>query len=254
MRVMKIISFILAIIMLSGNIVYAEESCSWYIKKRGNCIPDFPIEAELVSAHNGYFVDAKSNTDGKKVLYLTFDAGYENGNIERILDTLKSEGICGAFFILSNLIDKNPDLVRRMAYEGHLVCNHTSNHKDLSKATEEEIVQNLRSLEEKYEACVGRGMDKFFRFPEGRYSEDALIAVENAGYVTVFWSMAYDDWDNAKQPSYETAMRKMLDTTHDGAIILLHPTSKTNAQILPDLIKIWKAKGYTFGSLNDLSC
>ena len=254
MRVIKIISFVLAILMLSGVIVSAEESCSWYIKKKGNSIPDFPIESAFVAAHNGYFVDSKSNSEGKKVLYLTFDAGYENGNIEKILDAMKCEGITGAFFILSNLIDKNPELVRRMADEGHLVCNHTSNHKDLSGASEDEILRNLKTLEKKYEACTGRSMDKFFRFPEGKYSKESLITVEKAGYTTVFWSMAYDDWDNAKQPKCEIAMKKLMDTTHDGAIILLHPTSKTNAQILPELIKIWKAQGYCFGSLNELSC
>ena len=254
MKVIKIISFLMVILLFSGVFISAEESCSWYIQKRGNSIPGFPVEATFISEHNGYFVDQKSNSEGKKVLYLTFDAGYENGNIEKILDAMKCEGITGAFFILSNLIDKNPELVRRMAEEGHLVCNHTSNHKDLSKASEAEIIKNLQTLEEKYEACTGRQMDKFFRFPEGRYSKESLMTVENAGYTTVFWSMAYDDWDNSRQPQCEAAMKKLLDTTHDGAIILLHPTSKTNAEILPELIKIWKSQGYSFGSLNDLSC
>jgi peptidoglycan-N-acetylmuramic acid deacetylase len=165
---------------------------------------------------------------------------------------MKDESVTGAFFILSNLIDKNPELVLRMTEEGHLVCNHTSNHKDISMMSKDLMLENIRSLEEKYEESTGLKMEKIFRFPEGRYSENAILELEEAGYSTVFWSMAYDDWDNSRQPNREKAIAKLLSTTHEGAIVLLHPTSSTNAEILPYLIRSWKEQGYIFGSLKDL--
>ena len=252
MKTLKIISLILILSLSFSFTAAAQNSTSWYIQKRGNEKPGFPKEANFISDHHGLYIDNKSNSNGKKVLYLTFDAGYENGNIEKILDVLKDEGIIGAFFILNNLINKNPELVRRMVKEGHLVCNHTSNHKDISGLTSDEILANLESLESKFEDCTGAKMNKFFRFPEGKYSKSALLTLEDAGYTCVFWSMAYDDWDNSRQPNPEVAKQKLLSTTHEGAIILLHPTSETNAKILPDLIRTWRSMGYTFGSLNDI--
>ena len=154
--------------------------------------------------------------------------------------------------ILENLIKKNPDLVKRMADEGHLVCNHTSNHKDMTKLTDGEILANLSRLEEQYKTATGYEMEKIFRFPEGKYSIRTMKLLCENGYKTVFWSMAYDDWDNSRQMDVELAKSKLISTTHDGAIILLHPTSATNAAILSDMIKEWRAMGYTFGSLKDI--
>ena len=230
----------------------AEEGDNWYLVKRGNAAPEFPNTADVITENGGIYMDIASCERGEKKLYLTFDAGYENGNIERILDIMRDEGVTGAFFILSNLIDKNPDLVKRMAEEGHLVCNHTSNHKDLTKLTNDEIIANLRRLEDKYSAATGNEMEKIFRFPEGRYNTRVLKLLNENGYTTVFWSMAYDDWDNSRQQTPAAAKEKLLSTTHDGAIVLLHPTSSTNAVILRDLICEWRRMGYTFGSLNDI--
>jgi peptidoglycan-N-acetylmuramic acid deacetylase len=201
--------------------------------------------------YNALFIDNKVD-DNNKVIYLTFDAGYENGNVEKILDTLKKENVPAAFFLLDNIILKNTDLVIRMAEEGHLVCNHTKNHKNLSRSEESEIIENLKALEDIYRECTGRELDKYFRFPEGKYSIDALRHVNNLGYTTVFWSFAYEDWDNNKQPNTDKAIKKILDNTHNGAVMLFHPTSDTNAKILPTLIKEWKRMGYSFGTLNQL--
>jgi peptidoglycan-N-acetylmuramic acid deacetylase len=165
---------------------------------------------------------------------------------------MRDNGVCGAFFILSNLIDKNPDLVKRMADEGHLVCNHTYNHKNITRLTDEEILANLSRLENKYKDVTGKNMEKIFRYPEGRYSERTLKLLHKNGYTTVFWSMAYDDWDNNRQMDPGRAKQKLLSTTHEGAILLLHPTSATNAEILGDLILEWKRMGYTFGSLKEI--
>lgn len=252
MKIYKIASLILVLFLILGTACNADSTMSWYLVKHGNAAPDFPKNADFISAHNGFYLDKKSYQNGDKVIYLTFDAGYENGNICKILDIMRSENITGAFFILSNLVRKNPELVRRMKNEGHLVGNHTSDHSDVTKVSTNEMLNNLSLLEEQYKSCTGGDMEKIFRFPEGKYSEKALVALENAGYKTFFWSMAYDDWDNSHQPQKDIAIKKLLGTTHSGAIILLHPTSATNAEILPYLIKVWKEQGYRFGSLSEL--
>ena len=252
----QFVSLILVVFCIAGSTLgaSAESSCSWYIKRNGNKRPTFPKEAEFVSEHGGYYIDERcSYSDERKVIYLTFDAGYENGNIESILDTLKAENVPAAFFLLDNIILKNTDLVRRMADEGHLVCNHTKNHKDLSCAGEEEIAKNLTALEKIYEEKTGYEMAKYFRFPEGKYSKSALMAVEKLGYKTVFWSFGYDDWDNVRQPNEKKAIKKILDNTHNGAIFLFHPTSETNAKIFPELIRAWRDMGYSFGTLDELT-
>ncbi len=229
----------------------AAECKTWYIKRNGNEPPFPPGDAAILKEYNAFYIN-DNLADGEKKLYLTFDAGYENGNIERILDVLCKEKIEAAFFILDNLVIKNTDLVERMAREGHLVCNHTKNHKNLSFATKEQICNDLLTLENICKEKAGVEMEKYFRFPEGKYSENALKCVNELGYKTVFWSFAYADWDNEKQPSREFAIKKILDNTHNGAIILLHPTSKTNADILPCLISEWRRQGYEFGSLKEL--
>lgn len=252
MKIIKIFLIVICIIALFNNFCYAEEGMNWYIKKRGNEVPIFPDSATIVLENGGAYIDENASKCCEKKLYLTFDAGYENGNIEKILDVMKEAEVTGAFFILSNLIDKNPELVIRMAEEGHLVCNHTSNHKDITKLQDDEILANLGRLETKYKEVTGLEMEKIFRFPEGKYSERTLKLLNNNGYKTVFWSMAYDDWDNSRQMNPDVAKTKLLSTTHDGAILLLHPTSQTNAAILGDLICEWKSLGYSFGSLRDI--
>lgn len=243
----------IALFLLSSfsTIVNAENAAyNWYIKRGADGIPTIPSEQSFIEKHECFYID--KNVDDKKVLYLTFDAGYENGNVERILNTLKEKEVTAAFFLLDHIILKNTDIVKRMADEGHLVCNHTKNHKDLSGLGAEEIVDNLTDLERIYEQKCGRTLAKYFRFPEGRYSESALRAVESIGYKSIFWSMAYADWDNAKQPNAEKAIEKLMSLTHNGAVILLHPTSSTNAEIMPIIIDKWREMGYTFGSLDEL--
>ncbi len=228
------------------------ECRSWYIKRNGTNPPTPPKDIDMIKAYNGFYLD-EGLSDGEKKLYLTFDAGYENGNIERILDVLKTEQIPAAFFVLDHLILENTDLVIRMTDEGHLVCNHTKRHKNLSNSDKEEIADDLSALEKIYRDKTKKEMTKYFRFPEGKYSESAMRCVSELGYKTIFWSFAYEDWDNSKQPSKEYALNKILSNTHNGAVILLHPTSKTNADILPELISKWREMGYEFGTLDELT-
>ena len=165
------------VLLLVGIISTANSDCHWFIKRNGNSRPSFPPESEKIKRYNAYFIDENfpDGSDMKK-LYLTFDAGYENGNIEKILNVLRDEKVPAAFFILDNVVIKNTDLVNRMAEEGHLVCNHTKNHKNLSLATKEEIADNLCALERLYKEKTGKEMSKYFRFPEGRYSIDSQLA------------------------------------------------------------------------------
>jgi peptidoglycan-N-acetylmuramic acid deacetylase len=232
----------------------ASGGVNWYVKRSGNIRPVASGELLIIEKYNGYYIDKKvSDTSENKVLYLTFDAGYENGNVEKILNTLKEKNVPAAFFLLDHIILKNTELVRRMNDEGHFVCNHTKNHKDLSTLSREEIIDNITDLERIYEQKCNAPMKKYFRFPEGRYSEDALAVINELGYKTIFWSFGYADWDDKNQPPAEASFKKILSNTHNGAVILLHPTSATNAEILPLLIDEWRNMGYTFGNLDELT-
>ena len=173
---------------------------------------------------------------------------------EVLLDTLKQEQVPGAFFILGNLITRNPELVKRMAMEGHIVANHTNLHKDMTKVDQfDEFKKELDDLNHLYQNTTGLEMAKYYRPPEGKFNERSLAYANQLGYKTIFWSFAYADWDNNKQPSPESAKAKILDHIHNGAILLLHPTSATNAQIIGDVIRALKAGGYRFGSLDELT-
>ncbi len=190
---------------------------------------------------------------GEKVLYLTFDAGYENGCTAKILDTLKEKQVPAAFFLVGNYIRQSPDLVRRMVAEGHTVGNHTMHHYDMSRLSDKaSFSKELTDLEALYKETVGQELPKYYRPPQGIYSEENLKMAQELGYKTLFWSLAYVDWNNDAQPTREAAFAKLLPRTHNGAVVLLHSTSKTNAEILGELIDKWKAMGYRFGTLEEL--
>ena len=252
----RFISFILILCIIcsvSASTVSASDAQSWYIiKKGGNKAPEFPPDADFIECHGGFFVDSSDTAQENKWVYLTFDAGYENGNVNKILDILKEKKVCGAFFILSNLIYKNPELVTRMADEGHTVCNHTKNHKDMTTLTDEEMQKNLAVLEEQYKELTGREMSKYFRFPEGRYNKEKILLCESLGYKTFFWSLTHADWDNSCQPNEAKSIKILTENIHPGAILLFHPTSEVNVRILPLLIDKWREMGYTFGKLDDI--
>ncbi len=253
----KTIVTLLSLIMLTCMLLpVGAVGHGWYVKRNpDHKQPRLEPQFSYIDQYNGYFVDVRHGDDcAEKVLYLTFDAGYENGNVEKILDVLKQEQVPGAFFILDNLIKRNTALVVRMAQEGHTVCNHTLRHKDMTTLTDEAaFAAELSALETLYTEKTGLSMAKYYRPPEGKFNEDNLRMANDLGYKTIFWSFAYADWDNNKQPSKEAAKKKILDNTHNGAVILLHPTSATNAAILGELITAWREMGYRFGSLDELT-
>ena len=187
----------------------------------------------------------------QKVIYLTFDAGYENGSTEKILDILKAHEVPAAFFLVGNYIEKNADLVRRMVEEGHIVANHTMHHPDMSKLSNKDaFAKELSDLEALFKETTGKDMPKYYRPPQGIYSEENLKMAKELGYKTVFWSLAYVDWNNDAQPTKEQAFSKLLPRIHNGAVVLLHSTSKTNAEILDELLTKWKEEGYRFASVD----
>ena len=189
----------------------------------------------------------------EKVLYLTFDAGYENGCTSQILDTLKQHNVKAAFFLVGNYLEKNADLVRRMVDEGHIVGNHTMTHPDMSAITEKAAFKKeLTDLEDLFRQVTGKKLPKYYRPPQGIYSEENLKMTKELGYKTVFWSLAYKDWENDKQPTKDYALGKLLPRSHNGAVILLHSTSKTNAEALDELLTGWKNLGYRFETIDKL--
>lgn len=189
----------------------------------------------------------------EKHIYLTFDVGYENGNTASILDTLKKHNVSATFFVVGTYIESDPELVKRMAEEGHIVGNHTWHHPDMSQiAAMDAFKKELEDVENAYLEVTGEKMTKFYRPPQGKYSEANLKMAQELEYKTFFWSLAYVDWYDDNQPSREEAFEKLLGRIHPGAIVLLHSTSDTNALILDELIQKWEEMGYTIRSLTEL--
>lgn len=224
----------------------------------GNWGLSFPNEGERpvgnadiseLSALNAAYCE---DTD-EKVIYLTFDCGYENGNTEAILDALKKHDAPAAFFIVGTFLRDNPDIVKRMVKEGHTVGNHTWHHPDMSAiSTESAFREELESVESLFEETTGQKMSPYYRPPQGKFSTANLQMAKELGYSTFFWSLAYVDWYEDDQPTREEAFEKLLGRIHPGAVVLLHNTSSTNAQILDELLTKWEEMGYHFAPLSQL--
>ena len=205
--------------------------------------------ADQLAAYDAYYI---GDTTQKRI-YLTFDAGYENGYTPAILDTLKKRQVPAAFFVVGHYLDSAPDLVRRMVAEGHIVANHTDTHPDMSViAGETAFLRELAGVADKYAAVTGQEMPRIYRPPQGKFSTDNLRQAAAAGYHTVFWSLAYVDWETDNQPTRQQALDKLTGRIHPGAVVLLHSTSATNAAVLDEVITTWKEMGYTFGTLTEL--
>ena len=228
----------------------ALETGNWGLSfRQEGAAPIGPASVDTLKEYDAAYLGDTS----QQVIYLTFDAGYENGCTAKILDVLKEHEAPAAFFLVGNYIEKNADLVRRMVSEGHTVGNHTMHHYDMSKISEKEAFsKGLTDLEALYKETTGEELEKFYRPPQGIYSESNLQMAKELGYKTVFWSLAYVDWNNDAQPTKEEAFSKLLPRIHSGAVVLLHSTSQTNAEILDELLTKWEEMGYTFGDIHDL--
>ncbi len=205
--------------------------------------------AEQLKEYNAYYLGAD-----EKVIYHTFDAGFENGHTPAILDALQKHNAPATFFLVGNYLETAPDLVRRMVAEGHTVANHTYHHPDMSAiATKEAFLAELSATEEAFSEITGQEMPKLYRPPQGKYSEQNLQVANELGYTTVFWSLAYVDWYQDDQPTKEEAFKKLVPRVHNGAILLLHSTSATNAAILDELLTRYEEMGYRFGDIAELT-
>ncbi len=211
--------------------------------------PQANATPEELSASWAYYI----GNPKEKVLYLTFDCGFENGNTPAILKALKKHHAPATFFVVGNFLETSPDLIRQMRKDGHIVGNHTFHHPDMSKiSTKEAFAKELSDVEKLYQEITGEEMTRFYRPPQGIYSPGNLQMAKELGYRTFFWSLAYVDWYEDNQPTKEEAFAKLLPRVHPGAVVLLHNTSDTNAEILDELLGKWEDMGYSFRSLEDL--
>lgn len=212
-------------------------------------MPRGNASADYLKQFDAYFVGDTS----QKTLYLTFDAGYENGHTEQILDVLKAADVKACFFLVEHYINSAPELVQRMVDEGHMVANHTASHPDMSKITSvDAFARELSGVEKAFNGVTGAQLARYYRPPQGKYCEANLKQAQELGYKTVFWSLAHVDWDENNQPEETAALEKLVSRSHQGAVILLHSTSKTNANILNRYIGAMREQGYTFMTLDDL--
>ena len=236
--------------ILDKNAVSTSADGNWGLSfQQAGQPPVANATADYLKKFDAYYAEDTK----EKVLYLTFDAGYENGNTAKILDALKKHRAPAAFFLVGNYLKTSPELVKRMVKEGHIVGNHTFHHPDMSQiSTMETFSKELGDLEKLYQQTTGQEMNKFYRPPQGKYSEKNLEMAKKLGYHTIFWSLAYVDWYESQQPTREEAFKKLIPRVHPGAIVLLHSTSRTNAQILDELLTKWEELGYTFRSLDQL--
>ncbi len=213
-----------------------------------NTAPQGNVSAEELKKYNAYFI----GDEQEKKIYLTFDAGYENGYTEIILDILKKTDVKATFFLVGHYLKTQPELVSRMVNEGHIVANHTYSHPDMSEISDKEAFRKeLSQVETLYNTITTKQMLKLYRPPQGKFSVENLKMAQEMGYTTTFWSLAYLDWDNTSQPDPTESIKKLNSRIHNGAIVLLHSTSKTNSEILETLINDWKEQGYTFGTLDE---
>ncbi len=220
----------------------------WGIKRGDSHIqPDLGKENErIINEFNGIAIGNKD----KPYIYLTFDVGYDNGYLTKILDTLNENEVKAAFFITGQFVKTSPDTIKRMIDDGHIVGNHTVNHKSLPDISDEEIEKQIMGLHQEIYENFGYEM-KYMRPPKGEYSEKSLAYVAKLDYIPVMWSFAYDDWDESKQGREEYAKKKIMDNLHNGEIMLLHATSKDNANILDTILKQIKNEGYEFKTLDE---
>ncbi len=190
----------------------------------------------------------------EKVIYLTFDCGYENGNTEPILDALKKHNAPATFFVVGHFLESAPEIAKRMVSDGHTVGNHTYHHPDMSKISDKSAFQKeMDDVAALFKETTGEELAMYYRPPQGKYSTTNLQMAKELGYSTFFWSLAYVDWNQDSQPSHEEAFKKLTGRIHPGAIVLLHSTSKTNGEIMDELLTKWEEMGYTFRPLSDLA-
>ena len=231
--------------------VIESSSHEWGLSFRNEGEAPIPnLDSDTLTPLNAFY----KTTQPTKKLFITFDAGFENGNTPAILEALKKHNVQAVFFLVGPYIESNQELVKQRVAEGHIRGNHSYNQPDMRSKSKEEFLLELSKMEQSYQSIIGQHMtEKYYRPPEGKFTTENLEWAKEAGYKTLFWSLAYVDWYVDKQPSHEQAFSKLIPRTHDGAIVLLHSTSKTNAEILDQLLTKWEELGYTFGKPSEIN-
>ena len=229
----------------NGNL--SNERLGWYFNRDANHQPPTAQRRFDIRTLNGHYLGDIS----QKVVYLTFDEGYEYGFTEQILDTLAEKNARAAFFVTLPYVKSQPELTRRMIEEGHIVANHSANHKSSPDLTDDAFEFEIKELERYFEENFHAEMGRFFRPPMGEYSARTLALADNLGYATIFWSFAYQDWLVDDQPGADVAYQTVMNNLHNGMIILLHAVSESNAQALPAIIDSVREQGYRFGILSE---
>ncbi len=238
-------------ISLLLSFVVAASSQNWFFKPAGDgSRPIVMGGSDIADRHGAIYMGAAE----EKTVYLTFDAGYSNENVEKTLDVLKAHGAHATFFILPGIIKYNKDVVMRMIDEGHTLGNHSYSHRNMAFCADtESLGKELHAMEDYFREETGQELSKLFRPPEGAFSEEMLAACKELGYTCVFWSYAYADWNDSAQPDTEKALQRLIDNTHNGMVLLLHPTSATNAAILDSYLTELESRGFTVGNLSTLA-
>ena len=227
---------------------YDNTKIGWGLKRVENSQPEVPDSwKDMLKRYDSYYLGNIT----KKEMYLTFDEGYENGYTAQILDVLKKTDTPAAFFVTGPYVANEPELVKRMVEEGHVVGNHTVNHPSMPDISDAELEKEVSNLNDSFYKITKENM-KFIRPPKGEFSERTLCITQNMGYKNIFWSIAYADWDTNKQKGADYAVQQVTKQFHNGAIILLHAVSEDNANGLEQIINIAKQQGYVFKSLEDL--
>lgn len=231
------------------ELTFASEDWGLSFRESGTQ-PTGNAKAEDLAWYDAYYV----GDDSEKVIYLTFDCGYENGNTEPILDALKKHNVQATFFVVGHFLETAPDMAKRMVADGHTVGNHTYHHLDMPTISDRETFQKeMDDVANLFREITGEELSMYYRPPQGKCNEQNLKMAQELGYNTIFWSLAYVDWNTDAQPSHAEAFEKLTGRIHPGAIVLLHNTSQTNGEILDELLTKWEEMGYSFEPLAGLT-
>src|SRR5699024_9040644 len=248
--IMAVLSLCLLISMIvSGHSTVDARSFGWgYKKNTEHKIPEIGRYEEMLDRYGAYYADKS----GDKVVYLTFDNGYEEGYTDDILDVLKEEDVPAAFFVTGHYVDSEPELVKRMVDEGHIVGNHSYTHPDLTTVTKDAMKKELESVQEQVAAISGQKQLTYMRPPKGAFNEQSMKWANELGYTHIFWSLAFVDWNTDAQKGGDYAFDQIMKQMHPGAIVLMHTVSSDNADALSKLIMVLKDQGYQFKRLDDM--
>ncbi|WP_082235049.1 delta-lactam-biosynthetic de-N-acetylase [Halobacillus massiliensis] len=243
----KLIALILVTaILASPTAVYAE---GWgFSKNKNGKLPEVGRYGPMVEEYDGFYADKS----GDKMVYFTFDNGYEQGYTGKVLDVLKEQQVPATFFVTGHYINSAPELVKRMNEEGHLIGNHSWSHPDFTKISKAEMKKELDQVNESVQKLTDQEAMTFVRPPRGTFNSQSLKWAQEFGYTHAFWSIAFKDWETDNQKGWEYAYNNVLEQIHPGAVILMHTVSEDNAEALEQMIVELRKRGYQFGSLNDL--